>query len=47
VPVSQNSTVQVSVSTYSRRAPRSGRHRCHHDRGARGGLVPPHSLERR
>ena len=47
VPVSQNSTVQVSVSTYSRRAPRSGRHCCHHDRGARGGLVPPHSLERR
>src|SRR3954447_6916795 len=47
VPVSQNSTVQVSVSTYSRRAPRSGRHCCHHDRGARGGLVPPHSLEKR
>ena len=37
VPVSQNSTVQLSVSTYSRRAPRSGRHCCHHDRGARGG----------
>src|SRR5947207_1593485 len=47
VPVSQNSTVQVSVSTYSRRAPRFGRHCRHHDRGARGGLVPPHSLERR